>query len=160
MQKIIPFLWFDNQVEEAIIFYVSTFKNAKVGKVSRYGDAGPGPKGTIMTASFELEGVEFTALNGGPEFKFSEAISFVIRCEDQEEIDELWERLSEGGGSTNRCGWLKDKFGISWQIVPNGLVTMLTDADTQKAQRVMEAFLGMTKIDIGALRRAFEGELA
>lgn len=160
MQKIIPFLWFDNQVEEAIIFYVSIFKNAKVGRVSRYGDDGPGPKGSVILASFEIEGIEFTALNGGPDFKFNEAISFVVRCDSQDEIDELWERLSEGGGTTSRSGWLKDKFGISWQIVPRFLVTMLTDTDAQKSQRVMEALLGMTKIDGEALKRAYEGELA
>ncbi|BCP54267.1 VOC family protein [Kaistia sp. 32K] len=160
MQKITPFLWFDNQVEEAIIFYVSIFKNAKVGKVARYGEAGPGPKGSVMTASFSLEGLEFTALNGGPHFKFNEAISFVVTCESQAEIDELWERLSESGGATSRCGWLKDKFGVSWQVVPSILVPMLTDPDAKKSQRVMETLLDMTKIDIQALRQAYEGELA
>ncbi|WEK49698.1 MAG: VOC family protein [Candidatus Kaistia colombiensis] len=156
MQKITPFLWFDNQVEEAIIFYVSIFKNAKVGKVARYGEAGPGPKGSVMAAAFELEGIEFTALNGGPRFKFNEAISFVVKCEEQSELDELWERLSEGG-EKSRCGWLKDKFGISWQIVPSILAPMLTDPAAEKSQRVMEALLKMTKIDIGELRRAYEG---
>ncbi|MCX5578397.1 VOC family protein [Kaistia terrae] len=159
MQKISPFLWFDNQVEEAIIFYVSIFKNAKVKKVARYGDAGPGPKGTVMSAWFELAGVEFTALNGGPKFKFNEAVSFVVRCEDQNELDELWERLSEGGEKGQR-GWLKDKFGISWQIVPVVLAPMLTDLDAQKSQRVMQALLEMDKIDIAGLQRAYEGERA
>ncbi|MBN9026262.1 MULTISPECIES: VOC family protein [Kaistia] len=157
MQKITPFLWFDNQVEEAIIFYVSIFKNAKVGKVARFGDAGPGPKGGVMAATFQLEGMEFTALNGGPRYQFNEAISFVVKCEEQDEIDEYWERLSEGG-STGRCGWLKDKFGISWQIVPSILAPMLVDPEPQKTQRVTEAYLQMTKIDIAELRRAYEGQ--
>lgn len=157
MQKITPFLWFDNQVEEAIIFYVSIFKQSKVGKVARYGDAGPGPKGTVMAAVFELEGLQFTALNGGPQFQFNEAISFSVKCEEQDELDELWERLSEGG-EKSRCGWLKDKFGISWQIVPSVLAPMLTDPDAQKSQRVMEALLKMTKIDIAGLWRAYEGQ--
>lgn len=157
MQKITPFLWFDNQVEEAIIFYVSIFKNAKVGKVARFGDAGPGPKGSVMAAAFELEGIEFTALNGGPRYKFNEAISFVVKCEEQDELDELWERLSEGG-EKSRCGWLKDKFGISWQIVPSVLTAMLTDPDPQKSQRVTEAFLKMNKIEIAELWRAYEGQ--
>jgi predicted 3-demethylubiquinone-9 3-methyltransferase (glyoxalase superfamily) len=157
MQKITPFLWFDNQVEEAIIFYVSIFKSAKVGKVARYGEAGPGPKGSVMAASFELEGLEFTALNGGPQFKFNEAISFVVKCEEQAELDDLWERLSEDG-QERRCGWVTDRFGISWQIVPSTLTPMLTDPDAQKSQRVMEALLKMTKIDMAMLEQAFEGQ--
>ncbi|MET4633731.1 VOC family protein [Kaistia defluvii] len=157
MQKITPFLWFDNQVEEAIIYYVSIFKSAKVGKVARYGEAGPGPKGSVMAASFELEGLEFTALNGGPHFKFNEAISFVVKCDDQAELDDLWERLSEDG-QERRCGWVTDRFGICWQIVPSTLTPMLTDPDAQKSQRVMEALLQMNKIDIATLEQAFEGQ--
>jgi predicted 3-demethylubiquinone-9 3-methyltransferase (glyoxalase superfamily) len=158
MQKIKPFLWFDNQVEEAIIFYVSIFKNAKVHRVARYGDAGPGPKGAVMLASFELAGLEFTALNGGPRHTFNEAISFVVACDRQEEIDELWERLPEGGGSTGRNGWLKDRFGVSWQIVPSTLGTMLADPDAGRSSRVMLALLEMEKIDMEALRDAYESE--
>ena len=156
MQKITPFLWFDDQAEEAMNFYVSVFKNSKVGNVTRYGDAGPGPKGSVMTASFELEGQQFTALNGGPRFKFTEAVSFVVSCETQDEVDELWERLSEGG-QTQQCGWLKDKFGLSWQIVPIALMELMSDPDPRRSRRVMEAMLQMTKIDIAKLRQAYEG---
>ena len=147
MQKIIPFLWFDNQAEEAMNFYTSIFKNSKVGNITRYGDAGPGPKGSVMTVSFELEGQEFTALNGGPEFKFTEAISFFVNCKSQEEVDELWEKLS-AGGEEGPCGWLKDKFGVSWQIVPTVLIEMLNDPDPEKSKRVTEAMLQVKKIDI------------
>jgi predicted 3-demethylubiquinone-9 3-methyltransferase (glyoxalase superfamily) len=156
MQKISPFLWFDNQAEEAMNHYVSIFKNSKAGSITRFGDAGPGPKGSVMTASFELEGQQFTALNGGPKFKFTEAISFLVRCETQEEVDRLWDKLSEGG-QTQQCGWLKDKFGLSWQIVPSVLIEMMKDPDPQKSQRVMEAMLQMTKIDIARLKQAYEG---
>jgi predicted 3-demethylubiquinone-9 3-methyltransferase (glyoxalase superfamily) len=156
MQKISPFLWFDNQAEEAMNHYVSIFKNSKAGSITRFGDAGPGPKGSVMTASFELEGQQFTALNGGPQFKFTEAISFLVRCETQEEVDRLWDKLSEGG-QTQQCGWLKDKFGLSWQIVPSVLIEMMKDPDPQKSQRVMEAMLQMTKIDIARLKQAYEG---
>ena len=156
MQKISPFLWFDNQAEEAMNFYVSIFKNSKIGSVMRYGDAGPGPKGSVMTASFELEGQQFTALNGGPHFKFTEAISFVVSCETQEEVNELWDKLS-GGGETQQCGWLKDKFGLSWQIIPSALIELMGDPDPEKSQRVMEAMLQMTKIEIAKLRQAYEG---
>jgi predicted 3-demethylubiquinone-9 3-methyltransferase (glyoxalase superfamily) len=156
MQKITPFLWFDNQAEEAMNFYVSIFKNSKVGKVSRYGDAGPGPKGTVMSATFQLEGQEFMALNGGPLFHFTEAISFFVDCKTQEEVDELWEKLS-AGGQPSRCGWLKDKFGLSWQIIPSALMEMLQDKDPQKSQRVMRAMLLMSKIEIAGLKRAYEG---
>jgi predicted 3-demethylubiquinone-9 3-methyltransferase (glyoxalase superfamily) len=156
MQKITPFLWFDDQAEEAMNFYVSIFRNARVGKVTRYGDAGPGPKGSVMTASFELEGQEFTALNGGPRFKFTEAISFVVSSQTQAEVDELWARLSEGG-QTQQCGWLKDKFGLSWQIVPAVLIELLSDPDPEKTRRVMAAMLQMTKLDIAKLRQAHEG---
>jgi len=155
MQKITPFLWFDNKAEEAMHFYVSIFKNSKVGSVTRYGDEGPGPKGTVMTATFELEGQEFVGLNGGPQFKFTEAISFLVNCEAQEEVDEFWEKLSEGG-EEGRCGWLKDKFGLSWQIVPTALGEMLQDKDAARSQRVMHALLQMDKIDIAALKRAYE----
>jgi len=156
MQKISPFLWFDNQAEEAVNLYVSVFRNSKVGDVTRYGDAGPGPKGSVMTASFELEGQQFTALNGGPHFKFTEAVSFVVNCETQEEVDELWDKLSEGG-QTQQCGWLKDRFGLSWQIVPSVLMELINDPDPQKSQRVTEAMLQMTRIDIAKLRQAYEG---
>jgi len=155
MQKITPFLWFDNQAEEAMKFYTSIFKNSKVGEVTRYGEAGPGPKGGVMTASFELEGMEFTALNGGPLFKFSPAISFAVDCRSQEEVDELWAKLS-AGGEEGQCGWLKDKYGVSWQIVPTVLVEMLNDPDPEKSKRVTEAMLKMKKLDIQALRQAYE----
>jgi len=156
MQKITPFLWFDGQAEEAAKFYVSIFPNARLGTVRRYGDAGPGPKGSVITVSFELEGLQFTALNGGPHFKFNEAVSFVVACETQEEVDTLWDRLSRGG-QMQQCGWLKDRFGLSWQIVPTVLPQLLGDPDPQRSQRVMEAMLKMTKLDIAALRRAAEG---
>jgi predicted 3-demethylubiquinone-9 3-methyltransferase (glyoxalase superfamily) len=156
VQKISPFLWFDNQAEEAVNFYVSVFRNSKVGDVTRYGDAGPGPKGSVMTVLFELEGQQFTALNGGPQFKFTEAVSFVVNCETQEEVDELWDKLSEGG-QTQQCGWLKDRFGLSWQIIPSDLPKLIGDPDPRKSQRVMEAMLQMTKIDIAKLRQAYEG---
>jgi predicted 3-demethylubiquinone-9 3-methyltransferase (glyoxalase superfamily) len=156
MQKITPFLWFDDQAEEAMHHYVSIFKNSKVLGVTRYGDAGPGPKGSVMTASFELEGQRFTALNGGPHFKFTEAISFVVDCKTQHEVDELWDRLAEGG-QTQQCGWLKDKFGLSWQIVPSVLIELINDPDPEKSRRVTEAMLQMTKIEIAKLRQAYEG---
>jgi predicted 3-demethylubiquinone-9 3-methyltransferase (glyoxalase superfamily) len=154
-QKITPFLWFDNQAEEAMNFYVSIFKNSEVISIARYGEAGPGPKGTVMTVSFELEGQEFMALNGGPQYKFTEAISFFVDCETQEEVDELWEKLSEGG-EKGPCGWLKDKYGVSWQIVPTVLGEMLNDPDPAKSQRVMQAMLQMKKIDIEGLKKAYE----
>ena len=157
MQKIHPFLWFDTAAEEAMHFYCSVFKNSKVGKVVRYGDAGPGPKGSAMTATFELEGQRFTALNGGPHFKFTEAISFVVDCKTQEEVDELWEKLTADGGQPSHCAWLKDKFGVSWQIVPTVLMDLLNDPDPQKSKRVMEAMLKMTKIDIATLQQAAQG---
>jgi predicted 3-demethylubiquinone-9 3-methyltransferase (glyoxalase superfamily) len=156
MQKITPFLWFDGQAEEAMNFYVSIFKNSKVVSVSRYGEAGPGPKGTVMTAAFQLDGQGFVALNGGPHFKFTEAISFVIDCKTQEEVDYYWEKLSEGGDEkAQQCGWLKDKYGLSWQVVPTALVEMLQDKDPKKSERVMQAMLQMKKIDIHALRQAY-----
>jgi predicted 3-demethylubiquinone-9 3-methyltransferase (glyoxalase superfamily) len=156
MQKITPFLWFDNNAEEAMNFYVSIFKNSKVLTVSRYGEAGPGPSGTVMTAEFELEGQEFVALNGGPRFKFTEAISFVVNCETQEEVDYFWERLSEGG-QQSRCGWLKDKFGLWWQVVPVILAELMGDKDPEKSKRVMQSMLTMDKIEIEPLKRAHEG---
>jgi predicted 3-demethylubiquinone-9 3-methyltransferase (glyoxalase superfamily) len=155
MQKITPFLWFDNNAEEAINFYLSIFKNSKIVSMTRYGEAGPGPKGTVMAATFQLDGQEFFALNGGPQFKFSPAVSFFVKCETQQEIDELWEKLS-AGGAKNRCGWLQDKYGLSWQIVPPVLGEMLSDRDPAKSQRVMKAMLQMDKIDIARLRQAYE----
>ena len=155
MQKITPFLWFENQAEEAANFYASVFKNSKIGKISRYGEAGPGPEGSVMVVSFQLEGEEFLALNGGPLFKFTEAISLSVNCETQEEVDELWEKLSEGG-EKGRCGWLKDRYGLSWQINPGVLGEMLSDEDAGKAKRVMEAMLQMDKIDIGKLKQAYD----
>ena len=155
MQKITPFLWFDNQAEEAMNFYISIFKNSKVLKVARYGEAGPGPKGTVMSATFELEGQTFYALNGGPLFSFTPAISFFVNCETQQEVDELWEKLS-AGGKPDRCGWLKDKYGLSWQIIPAALGEMLGDKDPKKAGRVMQAMMQMGKIEIEGLKRAYE----
>ena len=155
MQKITPFLWFDNNAEEAVNFYVSIFKDSKSLSAARYGDAGPGPKGTLMTANFLLNGQEFVALNGGPHFKFTEAISFVVNCETQAEVDDFWEKLS-AGGSEGQCGWLKDKYGLSWQIVPAVLPKLLQNKDAGKAGRVMQAMLQMKKIDINALERAAE----
>ena len=156
MARITPFLWFDNQAEEAMHFYTSVFKNSRAGNVTRYGDAGPGPKGSVMIASFELEGLPFTALNGGPHHKFTEAISFVVSCETQGEVDELWAKLSEGG-QVQQCGWLKDKFGLSWQIVPTVLIELMSDPDPERSRRVTAAMLQMTKIDIATLRQAYEG---
>lgn len=154
MQKITPFLWFNDQAEEAINFYTSIFKNSKVENVARYGEAGPGTEGDVMTATFQLEGQEFMALNGGPHFEFSPAISFFVHCETQAEVDELWEKLSEGG-EKQQCGWLKDKFGVSWQIVPTILDQLLQDEDPEKSKRVMEAMLQMEKLDIQALQDAY-----
>jgi len=156
MPKITPFLWFDNQAEEAVNFYASIFKNSKIGKITRYGDAGPGPAGSVLTASFELEGLEFTALNGGPAFKFTEAISLYVNCESQEEVDYYWEKLLEGG-QVQQCGWLKDKFGLAWQIIPSALPRLLGDPDRDKANRVMQAMLKMQKIDVAELEQAAAG---
>lgn len=155
MHKITPFLWFDGKAEEAVKFYTSIFKNSKVGRVTRYGEGTPGPKGTVMTATFQLDGQEFMALNGGPQFSFKPAISFFVNCETQEEVDNLWEKLSEGG-EKGRCGWLKDKFGLSWQIVPSALGQMLSDKNPQKSKSVMTALLQMNKLDIEGLKRAYE----
>jgi len=154
-QKITPFLWFDDDAEEAANFYVSIFKNSKILGATRYGEAGPGPTGTVMSITFQLEGQEFMALNGGPHFKFTEAISLFVNCETQAEIDALWARLREGG-QEQQCGWLKDKFGLSWQIIPRVLGELLQDKDPAKSRRVMEAMLQMVKIDINRLKRACE----
>jgi predicted 3-demethylubiquinone-9 3-methyltransferase (glyoxalase superfamily) len=154
MQKINPFLWFNDQAEDAANFYVSLFEDSKVLNVSRYGDAGPGPKGTAMSVTFELAGQRFIALNGGPLFKFSEAISFLIHCETQSEVDDLWDKLS-AGGTKSQCGWLKDKYGLSWQVIPTALGEMLQDKDPKKSQRVMQAMLQMDKIDIARLKQAY-----
>jgi predicted 3-demethylubiquinone-9 3-methyltransferase (glyoxalase superfamily) len=156
MQKITPFLWFDNQAEEAMNFYVSIFKNSKVIRVSHYGDEEPAPKGPVMSATFQLEGQEFIALNGGPLFSFTPAISFFVDCETQPEVDELWEKLSQGG-EKQRCGWLKDKFGLSWQIIPSVLGDLLQDQDPEKSEKVWKAMMQMDKIDIKGLQQAYQG---
>jgi predicted 3-demethylubiquinone-9 3-methyltransferase (glyoxalase superfamily) len=157
MQKITPFLWFDGKAEEAANFYTSIFKNSTILNVARYGEAGPGPKGTVMTATFQIEGQQFTALNGGPHYTFSPAISFFVNCETQTEVDELWEKLTAGGREV-QCGWLQDKFGVSWQIIPKTLMELMQDKDPVKSQRVFKAMLQMTKIDIEGLKRAYRGE--
>lgn len=154
--KISPFLWFDNNAEEAIDYYTSIFKNSKRFDVSRYGEGGPGPAGSVMVAAFELEGQRFTALNGGPLFKFNEAVSFVVNCDSQDEIDEYWEKLS-AGGEPGQCGWLKDRFGLSWQIVPTILSELMQTGDAEKTGRVMAALMQMTKLEIDGLQRAFDG---
>jgi len=153
-QKITTFLWFDDNAEQAINHYVSIFKNSKIVSLTRHGEAGPGPKGTVLVGTFELEGQQFMALNGGPKFKFTEAISLFVNCETQEEVDALWDKLS-AGGRKDRCGWLKDKFGLSWQIIPSVLGEMLQDEDPERANRVMKAMLQMDKIDIQRLRQAY-----
>jgi predicted 3-demethylubiquinone-9 3-methyltransferase (glyoxalase superfamily) len=153
MQKITTFLWFDSQAEEAANFYVSIFKNSRIGTIRRYGDTGPGPKGSVMIVTFQLEGQEFTALNGGPHFSFTPAISLLVNYESQAEVDELWEKLS-AGGKKDRCGWLTDKYGLSWQIVPTKLSQLMSDPDPKKANRVMQALLQMDKLDISRLEEA------
>ena len=155
MQKIVPFLWFDGKAEEAMNFYVSIFKNSKVVSVTRYGEAGPGKKGTVMSAIFQLEAQDFYALNGGPQFKFTPAISLFVNCDTQEEVDELWDKLS-AGGRKDQCGWLQDKYGLSWQIVPTVLGKLLGDKDPQKANRVMKAMMQMKKLDIKGLEQAYD----
>ncbi len=157
MQKITPYLWFENQAEEAANYYASIFKNSKIMDIQRYGEAGPGPAGTAMIVTFELEGQEFIALNGGPQFKFNEAISFYVDCKTQEEVDELWEKLS-ADGEGGPCGWLKDKYGLSWQIIPKVLTELLSDPDPEKAERVMKAMLQMSKIDIEGLKKAYASQ--
>ncbi len=154
MKKINPFLWFDSEAEQAAKFYVGIFKNSKIGKITHYGEDGSRPQDSVMTVEFTLDRVDFVALNGGPQFKFTEAISFSVNCETQDEIDYFWEKLSADGGSTGRCGWLKDKFGLSWQINPVVLGDMLADPDKAKAARVMNALMEMDKIDIAALEKA------
>ena len=162
MQKITPFLWFDNQAEEAAKFYTTIFKNSKIGKILRYDEAAAkaagGPVGSVLTIEFEIEGQKFTALNGGPQFKFNESVSFVVNCETQEEVDYFWEKLTADGGKESACGWLKDKFGLSWQITPRALIEMLQDKDAEKAERVMKAMLQMDKIDIKKLKEAYAGK--
>jgi predicted 3-demethylubiquinone-9 3-methyltransferase (glyoxalase superfamily) len=153
LQKITPFLWFDGQAEEAANFYVSIFRNSKISKVTRYSEAGPAPAGSVMTVDFELEGLPFTALNGGPIYKFTEAISFVVHCRNQDEVDYYWDRLSADGGEI-QCGWLKDKFGLSWQVTPTVLLELMGDPDPKKAARVAQAMFKMKKLDIRALQAA------
>jgi predicted 3-demethylubiquinone-9 3-methyltransferase (glyoxalase superfamily) len=157
VQKITTFLTYDDRAEEAVKFYTSIFKNSRILSETRYGDAGPGPKGSLMTAEFELEGQRFVALNGGPSFKFEQGISLLIDCADQKEVDSFWERLSEGG-SPGPCGWITDKFGVSWQVVPRALTEMLNDEDPAKADRTMKAMLQMGKLDIAQLKEAYEGQ--
>ena len=157
VQKISPFLWFDNNAEEAVKFYTSIFGNSKIGKVMRNGDNGPGPKGSVLVMDFELEGQRFNALNGGPMYKFTEAISFFVLCEDQKEVDRLWSKLTADGGNEVQCGWLKDKYGLSWQIVPKVLMEMIGDKDQAKAGRAMAAMMQMVKFDIKKLQAAYDG---
>lgn len=157
MQKITPFLWFDSQAEEAASFYVSLFRNSKMGKVVRTPEGGPGPAGAVLVVSFEIDGQEITALNGGPRFKHSEAFSFVIHCKDQAEVDHFWNGLLAGGGEPSMCGWLKDRFGLSWQVTPDRLLELMTDKDPGVAQRVMQAMMQMRKIEIAPLEAAAKG---
>ena len=159
-QKITPCLWFDGRAEEAVKFYTSVFKRSKKGDVARYGEAGPGQKGSVMTATFQVEGQEFMALNGGPEFKFTPAVSFIVHCKSQKRVDYYWDKLMEGGGAPQQCGWLTDKFGVSWQIVPNIVSELMQDKDKQKRDRVMQAILKMVKLDVDELKRAAKGPKA
>jgi predicted 3-demethylubiquinone-9 3-methyltransferase (glyoxalase superfamily) len=154
--RITPMLWFDSQAEEAANHYVGIFPNSRVTEVSRYGEAGPGPKGSVMVAAFELDGQPFTALNGGPQFKFTEAISLVVNCDGQREVDVYWDKLLAGGGTPQACGWLKDRYGLSWQVVPTEAIDMLADPDPSKAQRAMGAVMQMVKLDVAAIRRAYD----
>jgi predicted 3-demethylubiquinone-9 3-methyltransferase (glyoxalase superfamily) len=158
MQKIVPSLWFDTEAEEAANFYCSIFGDSKILEVARYGSAGPRPEGMVMTVDFELAGQRFNALNGGPDFKFTEATSLLVNCEGQEEVDRLWDKLTADGGEPGPCGWLKDRYGLSWQIVPVALGEMLSDPDPDKSQRVMAAMLKMGKLDVAQLRRAYEAQ--
>jgi predicted 3-demethylubiquinone-9 3-methyltransferase (glyoxalase superfamily) len=157
MQKITPFLWFDGKAEEAANFYTSIFKNSKILNLARYGEAGPGPRGSVMLVTFQIEGQQFMALNGGPQYTVSPAISFFVDCETQAEVDGLWEKLTAGGGEV-QCGWLRDKFGVSWQIIPRALMELMQDKDPVKSQRVFKAMMQMIKIDIEGLKRAYRGE--
>jgi predicted 3-demethylubiquinone-9 3-methyltransferase (glyoxalase superfamily) len=159
-QKITPCLWFDGRAEEAVKFYTSIFKRSKKGEVARYGEAGPGKKGSVMTVLFEIEGQEFMALNGGPEFKFTPAISFVVHGKSQKRVDYYWDALMAGGGAPQQCGWLTDKFGVSWQVVPTVLPELLKDGDKKTRERVMQAMLKMVKLDVKELKRAAKGEAA
>ena len=159
MQKITPFLWFDDNAEEAMNFYLSVFKDSKEIRVSRYPEGGPAPAGSVMIAEFELEGQRFTALNGGPQFKFTEAVSFVINCESQEEVDHYWSKLTADGGEESMCGWLRDKFGLSWQITPTALIDMYSAGDKEGAQRAMQAMMQMKKLDIKTLQDAYDGKI-
>jgi predicted 3-demethylubiquinone-9 3-methyltransferase (glyoxalase superfamily) len=162
MQKITPFLWFDDQAEEAVKFYTSVFKNSKVGRILRYDEEAASksgrPAGSVLTIEFEIKGQKFVALNGGPQFKFNESVSFVVNCETQEEVDYFWEKLTADGGEESQCGWLKDKFGLSWQVTPTVLIDMLHDRDPEKAGRVMKAMLQMQKIEIEKLKAAYRGK--
>jgi predicted 3-demethylubiquinone-9 3-methyltransferase (glyoxalase superfamily) len=157
MQKITPYLWFDDQAEEAAKFYTSIFKDSRITNVARYGEAGPGPVGSVLTVNFQLEGQDFVALNGGPPFKFTEAISLCVSCENQEEVDEFWDKLTADGGEPGPCGWLKDKYGLSWQIIPKALMEYLGSPDREKAERATRAMLQMQKIDVAAIKRAYDG---
>ena len=157
-QKITTFLWYDDQAEEAARFYTSLFKNSKITNIARYSEAGPGKFGSVMTVVFELDGQKFIALNGGPEFKFTEAISLMVECEDQQEVDQLWHKLTADGGREQSCGWLKDKYGLSWQIIPRGFLEFVTDQDPEKSSRAMQAMFNMQKLDLEAVRRAYEGK--
>jgi predicted 3-demethylubiquinone-9 3-methyltransferase (glyoxalase superfamily) len=157
MQKITPFLWFDDQAEDAANFYVSVFMNSRIVGITRYGAAGPRPAGTVMTVAFELDGQEFTALNGGPHFTINEAISFVVNCDTQEEVDDMWQKLTDGGKEVE-CGWLTDRYGVSWQVVPTALKNMLADPDPEKSKRVMQALMQMKKLDVGVLKKAYDGQ--
>lgn len=154
MQKIVPNLWFDTEAEEAAKFYTSLFPNSSITDISHYGEAGPRPAGTVLTVSFELDGQQFTGINGGPEFKFNEAVSFLVNCETQEEVDDLWDKILESGGEESQCGWIKDRFGLFWQIIPTALPRLLQDEDSDRANRVMQAMLQMRKIDIATLENA------
>jgi len=158
MQKITTFLWFDNNAEEAVNFYTSIFKDSKIINMSRYTEAGPGPAGSVMVAGFTLNGQEFMAINGGPVFKFTEAISLVVNCEDQSELDYYWEKLTADGGSPVQCGWLKDKFGLSWQVVPTIIGKLMSSGDSARSARVATALYKMVKIDIAALQKVYDGE--
>jgi predicted 3-demethylubiquinone-9 3-methyltransferase (glyoxalase superfamily) len=157
VQKITPYLWFDSEAEEAATYYTSIFKNSRIVNVNRIGEGGPLPAGTVVTATFEIDGQQFVALNGNPQPNFTESTSLYVDCEDQAEVDELWSRLTEGGGEPGQCGWLKDKYGVSWQIIPTALGELMSDSDPEKSSRVVQAMLGMKKIDIQGLRDAYEG---
>jgi predicted 3-demethylubiquinone-9 3-methyltransferase (glyoxalase superfamily) len=157
MQKITTFLWYDGQAEEAARLYTSLFKNSQISSVSHYAEGTPGEPGSVMTVNFTLDDQEFIALNGGPEFKFTEAISLMVHCDSQEEVDRLWQKLTENGGEESQCGWLKDRFGVSWQIVPDEFLTLMNSGDPERSQRVMQAMLQMKKLDLAILRKAYEG---